>query len=113
MTAPSGHKPLPPTPGPWEMHPDGIPYFSCSVAGAAFGPVVMAGSHEQMVADAKLMAAAPDLLAACEVAEEMFRLYARVHQRKGTSAGQAKAESNRVMADRLREAINRARGVAA
>jgi hypothetical protein len=52
------------TPGPWTLHPGGIPYVKCGDDGPAFGPVVMAKGLSEMMANARLIAAAPDLLAA-------------------------------------------------
>ncbi len=58
------------TPGPWTMHPEGIPYVNCGESGPSFGPVVMAGSIDEMLADARLIAVAPEMLAALrDVAE--------------------------------------------
>jgi hypothetical protein len=49
------------TPGPWTLHVAEIPYVHCGEKGPTFGPVVMAGSMEEMMADARLIAAAPDM----------------------------------------------------
>jgi hypothetical protein len=51
------------TPGPWTLSPHGIPYVNCGEHGPAYGPIVMAGPIEEMMANARLIAAAPDLLA--------------------------------------------------
>lgn len=65
------------TPGPWRFNPVG------EVRGADWNVVICDtygnGDDDVADADARLIAAAPDLLAACEMALLDMRYYATVH----------------------------------
>ena len=61
---------MPHTPGPWRLHPENIPYVICGEDGPSFGLITYAGSMDEIMADARLMAAAPDLLAILKAAAE-------------------------------------------
>lgn len=63
-------------------------------------------------ANARLIAAAPELLAAVRVAEHTFRHYANLHAAKGLEGGD-KAMRNTELADRMAAAIAKAEGGAA
>jgi hypothetical protein len=83
------------TPGPWTLHLDSIPYVNCGEAGPAFGPVVMAGSVDEMMANARLIAAAPDLLEACKAMMQWVEQRPQTHPYDGwelARAAIAKAE---------------------
>lgn len=69
-------------------------------------------NYETAKANAKLIAAAPDLLEALEVAAETFRRYECWHRAKGTKDSLSKAISNQALAIRLESAIAKARGEA-
>jgi len=57
----------PHTPGPWHvLRNDVVDARSCHIASAQFNPAGRANSTEQMPANARLIAAAPDLLAALQ-----------------------------------------------
>lgn len=47
--------PHPATARPWRLHPHGIPYVNCGERGCSFGPVVLAGTVEEMQANAELI----------------------------------------------------------
>jgi hypothetical protein len=62
------------------------------------------------IANANLIAAAPDLLFdLCEAAETL-RKYERLHRAKNTEESTAKAEVNAALAGRLEKTIAKARG---
>ena len=61
--------------------------------------------------DARLMAAAPDLLEAVSLAEHTFRHYANLHAAKGPE-GADKAMRHTELADRMAAAIAKAEGKA-
>lgn len=93
------------TPGPWSIYrlvdaPGGCPvvHLSCSNRGSVARVVVGAnGSPGDEGDDLRLIAAAPDLLAACEA------VLAEIERRPASQAGHLDTQA-------LREAIAKARG---
>lgn len=66
---------------------------------------------EETLANARLIAAAPELLADLEVAAAQLRQYEALHRAKGTEDSLAKAEVNSDLAGRFEATINKALGV--
>lgn len=64
------------------------------------------------LANARLIAAAPELYAKVERAAFIFRTYAEMHRAKKTDEGDAKAASNDVIAEEMEAALAKARGEA-
>ena len=62
------------------------------------------------LANARLIASAPDLLADLIVATETLRHYETLHRAKGTTDSDAKAEANAALAGRFEATIFRATG---
>jgi len=69
-----------------------------------------ATSQREAVANARLIAAAPDLLEACVEAAKTFRRYEALHLDKGTVDGAQKAAANASQAKSIEAIIARARG---
>lgn len=106
------------TPGPWRAT-----NFS-SVVGCPItaqpdktkNTVVIAGVHgaagddyrAEVEANARLIAAAPDMAEALRKAAAQFRLYERLHAAKGTPDGNEKARTNAVMAAECEAALTKA-----
>lgn len=61
-------------------------------------------------ANARLIAAAPDLLEALEGAAQTFRRYEEMHAAKGSIEGDMKARANAEKAERYEALIAKARG---
>lgn len=68
--------------------------------------------ERETVANARLIAAAPDLYEALETAAEVFNVYAQLHAEKGTTDGDRKAEANRAHAKRCEAALAKAQHAA-
>lgn len=108
------------TPGPWEFVMDGTWPMILSSAldedGEVRVPVVdmFHGGYDfadrgwPLAANARLIAAAPDLLEACIHAACQFRYYEQLHLAKGTQDGDEKAHRNHELASRMEAAIARA-----
>jgi len=64
--------------------------------------------REQRMANAKLIAAAPDLLADLREAATTLRRYEALHRDKGTDESTAKAEVNAALASRFETTIAKA-----
>jgi hypothetical protein len=102
------------TPGPWKVvgvAREGVRHSRVAaktliarVYSEAFGDVA------QEEANARLIAAAPDLLAVARMAAEQFELYAEQHRKKQTQDGDAKEAVNRAKAAQCRAAIAKAEG---
>ena len=89
------------TPGPWDVKPDLIGYVEASIAddkGASISPIAVVFEHSEYgrslpaKANTRLIAAAPDLLAALEHAlediltlQDLFKVYAGADEDHGTS----------------------------
>jgi len=121
------------TPGPWAVYTDTLPFeingqprFHTTrrigtvahhpqlhgpepvvYLSSGLGPHTFVGIKE---ADARLIAAAPDLLAACKLAAETFRRYGDLHAAKGPQEASFKALDNFELADVMAAAIARADG---
>lgn len=61
--------------------------------------------RDEAWANARLIAAAPELLSACVHAAAQFRYYEKLHSEKGTPDGDEKAHRNAEMAERCEAAI--------
>jgi hypothetical protein len=66
--------------------------------------------REVAQANARLIAAAPELYAKVERAANIFRVYAELHRAKNTPEGDAKAASNEVIAEEMEAVLAKARG---
>ncbi|KFE50111.1 hypothetical protein [Pseudomonas syringae] len=110
------------TPGPWS-----VPHFareeSCACDCAyifsdsqrGFGSVATVSwqseeheSHETCIANARLIAGSPDLLADLITAASTLRRYEQSHRAKGTEESTAKAEVNAELATRFEATIRKA-----
>lgn len=65
---------------------------------------------KEAIANANLIAAAPDLLADLELAAETLRRYEALHRAKGTQESLDKADANQALAIRFEATIARAKG---
>lgn len=103
------------TPGPWSVRSTETTF----VVWAAEGIQVVSTSWHSRIrkpyplrpeaeANARLIAAAPELLEECRFAAETFERYAELHRQKDTEDGYAKAAANAEAAKRIRAAILRA-----
>lgn len=104
------------TPGPWALdhendHVASPDYHSIS-AGCGYhtGPEDIGFSISGCIstADARLMTAAPDLLADLSEAAATLRRYEALHRAKGTAESTAKAEVNAELATRFEATIAKA-----
>ncbi len=109
------------TPGPWR-----IEGYTRLIGGEVTGHTISHGvnnyadgpegyvctTNGTSEADARLIAAAPDLLVACRQAAIQFRFYEQQHLAKGTPDGDAKALRNHEMAKICEAAIAKATGEA-
>jgi hypothetical protein len=110
------------TPGPWWIHGDMpgeplvcFPVVKAFVSGTKAVTVCRVGNHNAYRRNAehrdwhnaRLIAAAPDLLDAVRAAERTFRHYAELHAAKGPD-GADKAARNTELADRMAAAIDKA-----
>lgn len=68
----------------------------------------MWGSGSELLANARLIAAAPDLYAVCKAAAAQFRFYEEQHKAKGTQDGRDKAAVNAAFAEHMEAALARA-----
>ena len=97
------------TPGPWVARRTGA---GCS--GTRGWAIDFNADEEQVVdfvyeeADARLIAAAPDLVADLIVAASTLRRYEQSHRAKGTEESTAKAEVNADLATRFEATIRKA-----
>ncbi len=101
------------TPGPWRVRPcvemDAIGVVEqggrvVARTRGAYGPEDSA----ENAANARLIAAAPDMAAELEAAAKQFRFYEQQHRAKGTADAAAKAEVNRTFAERIEALLSRA-----
>lgn len=110
------------TPGPW-WSPDGKTikqdYRPLTEVGGCIIAGVMGGStsgpyfievDEEVDANTRLIAAAPDLLDGLILASTQLRKYETLHRAKGTYDSIAKAEVNAQLAARFEATIAKARG---
>jgi hypothetical protein len=102
------------TPGPWvwrwkdqtlRVAGDGNPYPFTNKIVLQLDPGMSITD-----ADHQLIAAAPDLLAALQMAATQFDFYAAQHDAKGTPESAAKADVNRALVAMCRAAIAKAEG---
>jgi hypothetical protein len=94
------------TPGPWRYLPGDVPAFRPIVQRGSEGGFIVQGlSREREDADAKLIAASPELLEALEELVEIASVL------EPTCLGDGRAKENRI--DRARAAIALATGAAA
>lgn len=117
LTAASGQTlPAPAfTPGPWRL----TPRFQSKVdvihddprEGAASTTVARVTVRDtwlvQQSANARLIAAAPELCADLRKAAEVFRQYEDLHRAKGTAEGDAKADVNAALASRFEATLRK------
>ena len=107
------------TPGQWLL--EGIDDIYVRSEGGLYIAEIINVDGEEDKANARLIAASPDLLDALKDAAATFRYYERIHRAKATDDGEAKAEINayeeeHAMASRELKAAQEARdkaGVAA
>lgn len=99
------------TPGPWGADVF-VPISGAYDAGLNIGFLCTsnAAKRAEAEANARLIAAAPDLLADLRVAAETLRRYETLHRAKGTGDGLQKAEANRLLAMRFEATIAKATG---
>jgi hypothetical protein len=104
------------TPGPWTLRQFGVIYggpFQRYTNGSAQSQIAMATGADFMVegereANAKLIAAAPCMLADLREAAATLRRYEELHRAKGTDDSTAKAEVNDALATRFEATIAKA-----
>jgi len=92
----------------WTLHEYRSPrgtYFVTDASGAKVASSLKCGERQ-----ARLITAAPDLLALARVSAAQFRFYEQQHRAKGTPEADAKAEVNRELAERIEAAISAATG---
>ncbi|WP_454760607.1 hypothetical protein [Caulobacter segnis] len=98
------------TPGPWFVSGEGIQ----AIVRAHDDFRIVATRHRlpkaEHEANARLIAAAPDLLDIAIRARDQFEFYAKSHEAKGAEDGNQKAEINRYMAAQCAATIARATG---
>jgi len=103
------------TSGPWEI--DQVDLSSWHILGPTNGfcADVLATINDtdtpQGEANARLIAAAPEMLAGLIEAAERFRLYETLHRQKGTEDGERKAQGNAGIAAHLEGIISKATDV--
>lgn len=101
------------TPGPWVFDTESGGYPSW-VEGPEGAEVISGcgccGSPNLGIDDARLICAAPDLLADLAAAAEILRRYEGYHRAKNTEESNAKAEVNAELAARFEATIAKARG---
>ena len=102
------------TPGPWWIDGQGIgpKSFADDQSYGITTPVAYIEEYdwpENHVANAHLIAAAPELYEALEKSAEVFRVYQAHHEYKGD---EKKAERNKVYAEQMEAVLNKARGEA-
>lgn len=100
------------TPGPWRVvsewidDGDGSEVEIYSVSGPNPDDLILDQPID--LADAKLIAAAPDMIAALERAALQFRYYEEAHREKGTDDSMRKAEVNAGLAYDIEQVIAKA-----
>ncbi len=100
------------TPGPW-MHegPDHFRDYNILHQGDALAVAAVVSNMRpsyEIKANAKLIAAAPDLLADLQLAATQLRKYETLHRAKETLESLAKAEVNAELAERFERTIAKA-----
>jgi hypothetical protein len=99
------------TPGPWHVGEGQQAQIVYDKDGWGIAnAVVFHRAHEQgsSLANAKLIATAPDLVADLIIAAATLRRYEQAHRAKGTEESAAKAEVNADLAARFEATIQRA-----
>lgn len=104
------------TPGPWRHDESEIYACEGSIQIAETVPLPgdngLSGYSARELANARLLASAPELLAMVKEAAQQFRYYQAQHAAKGTPEADAKAVVNADLALRCEQAIARATGAA-
>ena len=95
------------TPGPWYWVDVGSRICIENKSGDEIASVLNYAEPEIEIADAHLIAAAPDMYAELETAMNVFRFYQSHHEFKG---GTEKAIRNKEIADRIDRLLAKARG---
>lgn len=104
------------TPGPWVVDPDSPNDISpADDLGLGIANVSNVDNidgrwlfGDESKANAKLIAAAPDMIAALERAALQFRFYEQAHREKGTDESMRKAEVNAGLAYDIEQVIAKA-----
>ncbi|WP_277963847.1 hypothetical protein [Pseudomonas sp. RIT-To-2] len=107
------------TPGPWIIDPDDTDYIVQASNPDSIGIAIVStidpmGEKRrwwfgpESMANAKLISAAPDLLADLQEAAATLRRYETLHRAKGTPDSTAKAEVNATLAARFEATIAKA-----
>lgn len=97
------------TRGPWFSEYDDLGFFEIGSEVASLRLALTPGACDADEANARLIAAAPDLLLMLEKCAVKFRLYALHHELKGDTV---KEQSNRDLAIECESVIFKATGVA-
>ena len=100
------------TPGPWKIMSDSPEGFEIeSEHESSFWAFVSYDTPEaERMANAQLIAAAPELLSDLKEAAQLLRNYEKLHRRKGTIDGFVKADRNRAWAEQFEATIAKALG---
>ncbi len=103
------------TPGPWTVEEawgaePGDPLSLCFHEIRANGETIASTWASPHLANARLMAAAPELLLIVQQSAKTFRLYEALHREKGTPDGERKADKNAAVAAVCEAAIARVEG---
>jgi hypothetical protein len=106
------------TPGPWKIGNRSVYSLCANIDGPGWTMLAsvivrLTGDefdHAEGIANAHLIAAAPNLYAKVQIAATIFREYERLHTAKGTFSGDAKARRNAEYAEEMEAALAKARG---